>query len=95
MPGIVVEVRDSVTQAPLHNATLHILSEGSVVDSAGGLGGARAGTPLVGVYERPGVYHVTVERRGYAPWRRNGIQVVRGECHVEPMRLVANMTALR
>lgn len=94
-PGIVVDVRDSITQAPLHSATLRIFSEGHIVDTAQSLGIPGAQTSLAGVYERPGTYDIAVERSGYSPWRRDNIRVLRGECHVVPVRLLAYLGALR
>jgi hypothetical protein len=95
-PGVFVEVRDSLTQAPLHSATLRILSDGVVIDSARSLGDIPgAGTSLAGVYERPGVYDVFVDRSGYATWRKDSIRVVGGECHVTTVRIVANLHAPR
>ena len=86
MPGITLDIRDSVTQAPLRNATLRFFSGGILVDS----------TQLnSGVYERAGLYDVTVERSGYATWRKDSILVMADECHVTTVRLVANMTRLQ
>lgn len=94
-PGIFVEVRDSLTQAPLHGATLHIFSAGMIVDSARSLDGRDDPTSLAGAYDRPGVYDVIVERRGYATWRKDSLRVLAGECQVTPVRLVANLRPLR
>jgi hypothetical protein len=94
-PGIVVEVRDSITQRPIRNATLRIFSQGRVVDSAHSLADPGAMTPLAGAYERPGIYNAIVERRGYATWRRDDVQVVRGTCHVRSVHIVANMRTRR
>ncbi|MBI2408116.1 MAG: hypothetical protein HYV19_07450 [Gemmatimonadetes bacterium] len=44
-----------------------------------------------GVGERAGVYSVTVDATGYAPWRRDGIEVTRGLCHVHPVQVVARL----
>jgi hypothetical protein len=44
---------------------------------------------LVGAWEAPGTYVVTVERPGFGPWIREDVQVEPGECHVTPVRLEA------
>ena|SRR5690348_13459407 len=91
VPGIVIDIRDSLTQQPLHGATLRIFSGGRVVDSAESLADRHAVTSLAGVYERPGTYDATVDRSGYRTWRKDTIRVVRDECHVTSVRLIANM----
>lgn len=90
-PGIIVEVRDSTTGTPLSNATLRILSDGRIVDSARSPAPRPEVLPLAGVYERPGIYDVVVERRGYVPWQRDDIDVDHDECHVITVHLIANM----
>ena len=44
---------------------------------------------LVGAWEAPGVYTVTVEKPGYATWVRTDVRVEEGDCHVVPARLEA------
>src|SRR5579885_1717812 len=60
-PGVLIEVRDSVTLLPLTNAVLRVFSGGRVVDSAHSLVSDRRPVPPLGaVYERPGVFDVSV-----------------------------------
>ena len=94
-PGILVEVRDSTTGAPLSNAALRILSNGRVVDSARSPEARQISVlTLAGVYEQPGIYDVVVERRGYVPWRRDSVLVGHDECHVITVHLIANMSPI-
>ncbi|HUF88661.1 MAG TPA: carboxypeptidase-like regulatory domain-containing protein [Gemmatimonadota bacterium] len=44
---------------------------------------------LVGAWEAPGVYTVTVEKPGFATWVRADVSVEDGGCHVVPVRLEA------
>jgi len=98
-PGVAIDIRDSISQRPLRNATLRILSNGRVVESARTVAQPYqppdGRTILAGVYEKPGVYDAMVSSPGYATWRRDDVHVVRGPCHVESQRMVANMRAER
>lgn len=88
--GIAVVVQDSATGvAPSGSGSTTFRAwSGTYADSAtypalvSGWGG---------VGERAGVYSVTVEATGFAPWRRDGIEVTRGLCHVRPVQLVARL----
>lgn len=44
---------------------------------------------LIGAWERPGTYTVTVDKPGYERWVREQVEVEAGECHVVPVRLEA------
>ena len=44
---------------------------------------------LIGAWEQPGTYEVTVEKPGFEPWVRSDVRVEPGECHVIPVRLEA------
>jgi hypothetical protein len=48
-------------------------------------------TPWGAAFERAGVYSVTVDATGYLPWRRDGIEVTRGICHVHPVLVTAKL----
>ena len=47
---------------------------------------------LVGAWERPGTYTVTVDKPGFETWVRTGVRVEAGECHVVPVRLEATLS---
>ncbi|HYO46915.1 MAG TPA: carboxypeptidase-like regulatory domain-containing protein [Gemmatimonadota bacterium] len=44
---------------------------------------------LIGAWEQPGTFVVTVEKPGFEPWIRQDVRVEPGECHVTPARLEA------
>jgi uncharacterized cupin superfamily protein len=50
------------------------------------------GERLVGVWEAPGTYVVTVEKPGFMTWVRGDVRVEAGECHVVPVHLDAALT---
>jgi hypothetical protein len=43
------------------------------------------------LYEQAGRFELSVTRPGYAPWRMNGIEVDRDECHVITRVLTARL----
>lgn len=50
------------------------------------------GDRLVGAWEAPGTYVVTVEKPGFMTWARGDVRVEAGECHVVPVHLEAALT---
>jgi hypothetical protein len=42
-------------------------------------------------YERSGTYTATVDADGFLPWRKDGIVVTRGLCHVRPTAVTARL----
>jgi len=42
-------------------------------------------------FERAGTYTATVDADGYLPWRKDGIVVARGLCHVRPVSVTARL----
>jgi hypothetical protein len=42
-------------------------------------------------FERAGTYTATVDADGYQPWRKDGIVVTRGLCHVRPVSVTARL----
>jgi hypothetical protein len=44
-----------------------------------------------GAYERAGTYTATVDADGYLPWRKDGIVVTRGLCHVRTVSVIARL----
>jgi len=49
------------------------------------------GNTLRGAGEEAGVFTVQVAAPGYEPWSRAGVEVVEGPCHVETVRLDAEL----
>ncbi|MDF3052964.1 MAG: hypothetical protein K0S19_1069 [Geminicoccaceae bacterium] len=87
VPGVVVEIRDSIDGTPLAATARGVVREGAYTDS---LQLAGAGTDALvrsAAYERAGVYTVIVEHEGYAQWRQDGVWVRGDDCHVETEHL--------
>lgn len=86
--GIALEVRDSVTNAHVGGGSLIVASEGSYADTVN----TTVNRAIYGLaIERAGTYTVSVEKSGYQPWSRAGVQVTRGECHVNTVNLTARL----
>lgn len=76
--GVVIEVTDAATGAPVGDGLRGVATEGAysetLIDAASG---------LMGLHERPGSYAIRIEREGYLPWDSTGIEVRQaGACHV-------------
>jgi hypothetical protein len=97
-PGIVVEVRDANTDAPLAENTIAVISndnfsetlivfefEGSASSSAFSVAGA---------FERPGIYDIDLTLAGYNSWSRSDVEVTAGICHVGTVRFTARLEVL-
>jgi hypothetical protein len=94
LPGVTVEVRDSITGQPAVDGAKLLLVAGAYRDSAGfPLGGALDRTTLSGAHERPDRYLVTVTKPGYAEWR-SFAWVREDDCHVKTVRFVALLQRL-
>ena len=84
--GLVIEVIDAATGAPLDGA-VGTVAEGSSQEPLRGFGGE-----LFGAYEQPGKYQVFVASSGYRTWVSSEIQVRCGMCHVETVRVQAPLS---
>src|SRR5690606_14540404 len=87
-----VTVQDSVPGEPLGAGATVVVAEGAFVDT---LSAPAPGSPVHSgeVYERPGVYSVTITHPEYRPWRRDGVRVESDECHVRTLALTARLQA--
>ena len=98
-PGIVVDIRDSITAAPLAFDALVIAAHDGQVDSVrhshtpGDVAEAADERRLRVwlAWEKPGTYDLAVHVTGYAVWSRKGIVVLAGSCHVVPVHLLARL----
>jgi hypothetical protein len=88
-PGIMVDVRDSVTNALVGRGSIIVAREGAVADTATGtsLGTGPYGLAL----ERPGTYTLSVTQTGYQPWSKPGVVVTKGVCHVDGVAVTARL----
>ena len=87
VPGIFLEVRDSVTAAPLAAGARGIVQDGAFIDSLRPYNEAR----LQAAGERPGTYLVAVTHPGYADWRVADVRVERDACHVNTATVQARL----
>jgi hypothetical protein len=86
-PGLMVEVRDSITGAPVAAGARVIARDGAFADTAfTGSSEGVAGADLA--HERAGNYTVTVEQEEFAPWSRSDVYVTADKCHVHTVSLV-------
>lgn len=92
-PGIIVTIRDATDGSPIAATARGLVRDGTFSDSLRPFGGLGDGTLIsrAAADERPGVYTVTVEHLGYAPWQRIGVRVRPGECHVASAQLTADL----
>jgi hypothetical protein len=84
--GIQVEAQDSITGRGVTEGLSGTAVDGSHQETMAVLDSLVWGAP-----EREGMYTVTVEATGYAPWVRAGIEVEADECHVIPVELQARL----
>ncbi len=93
VPALEVEVRDAETDAFVAGGATAVARDGAYADAliAHGATGDGTITTLGGAYERPGTYVVTVEHPDYRTWQRAGVRVREDECHVETIRLRADL----
>ena len=91
-PGIVVTIVDSVSGAP---RAADAMAEARAPSFADTLGPAVFhGNVMIsrrGAHERPGIYEVIVQAPGYDEWRKSGVLVRSGECHVQTVALEARL----
>ena len=90
-PGIVVHVSKESGENPPHGSARAVAIEGAYSDTSWVHFDGRAYL----VEERAGVYEVIVEQSGYRTWRRSGIRVEQGECHVKTVTLEVLMRGAR
>lgn len=93
MNGLIVRVRDSITNTPAGRGATVTAEDGSYFETLQFVG---ADTPLdsltfQGATERPGTYTVRVSKGGYHSWSRTAIAVTSGECHVKSVEVAANL----
>ena len=88
-PAIMLDVRDSITDAMAGRSALVIARDGAFADTAETAKISEG--PFGLAHHRSGTYTVTVSKAGYQPWSRSGITVSRGECTVRTVSLTARL----
>jgi len=97
-PGIVVVIRDSVTDAPLAENAVVVIAEDDyretlVVNGYEGPDSSSAFS-VAGAFERAGTYDISLTLDGYNSWSRAGVEVTSGICHVGTVTFTARLDAL-
>lgn len=98
-PGIVVDIQDSITGAPLAFDALVVAVHDGQADSvrhshAPGDVAEAADERRLRIWlawEQPGSYELAVHVTGYDAWSRKGVDVRAGPCHVVPVHLLARL----
>ena len=85
--GIVVEIRDARTGAPLAADAHGVVRDGAYTDSLAVFSPSARTAAL----ERAGTYAVEVRHDGYLTWTADGVHVDRDACHVRTQQLTALM----
>jgi hypothetical protein len=94
--GIVVEIRDAVTRAPLAAGARGAIRDGGYVDSLRPPTSDASGRllTLTGGGGRAGTYDVTVVYPGYQIWQQRGVIVNTNSCGVASRLLHADLEPL-
>jgi hypothetical protein len=88
-PAVSVAVHDSASNALVGRGAKIIARDGAFADTAD-ITNEYDG-PYGLAHERTGSYDVTVEQQGYRVWSRAGLNVTRGECHVQTVSITARL----
>lgn len=94
-PGLMVYIVDAVTGTPQADGARAFAVDGSYSDSL--KFGIAAGPTLValqGAAERPGLYHLRIDKQGYRTWTQAGVRVFADTCHVLTVRVTARLQPL-
>lgn len=84
-PGVLLEIRDSITLASIPDA-MATATAGTFLDTLTHIADADSAFQL-GVYQRPGVYTITVTHPDYQVWTRDSVVVKPLGCDVETVRI--------
>jgi hypothetical protein len=91
--GLVVEVRDAPTGLPAADGATGEITDGGYTETllleGGMLMPPNPALQLVGAWERPGIYNVSIAKAGYRFWRQPSVVVTADSCHVETVRIQA------
>lgn len=85
--GLRVEAVDAGTGGEVSEGLVGVAIRDGVVSEM-----EAVGNTLRGAGEEAGVFRVEVVAAGYEPWTRTGVEVLEGPCHVETVRLTAELT---
>ena len=93
VPGIIVEVRDLLTNDPIASNAVGTLQDGVYQETMQPYKAPQdsALLSLQGAIERPGTYDVLVQKPGYRDWSMHHVTVLAGPCDVLTVYLEADM----
>lgn len=93
-PGVVLEIRDSVTGAGLADQALVVATatSGSTTDTLRWIDGPDS-VFISGLYDQPGSFTLSVSVPGYQDWDRADVLVERGRCVVNTVEIQALLQA--
>lgn len=88
-PALQVNAVDAQTGKSILSGATVIVQDGQFVDSVQ-VSDSMAGS--IGLaHERSGRYEVIIRKSGYKSWSQKEVQVKKGECHVEPVKVEARL----
>lgn len=91
-PAVSVEPVDASSGELVTGVVTLIVTDGLYTDTASArIPPSSAMRFVSAAYERAGTYDVIVRHSGYREWRQNNVPVSRDECHVETVRLRAEL----
>ena len=97
-PGIIVEIRDALTDAPLAENAIVVITNDNYSETLTvyELDGSELSSAfsVAGAFERPGVYDIDLSLSGYVGWSRLGVEVTSGICHVGTVRFTVRLELL-
>jgi len=93
VPGIVVEVRDMLTNDPIASNAVGTLQDGNYQETMQPYKAPQdfAFLSLQGAIERPGTYDVLVQEPGYSDWSMHHVTVLFAGCDVVTVHLEADL----
>lgn len=95
---IVVEVGDAVSDAPIAENAIVIITDGDYQETLTVIGyespDPSSAYLLAGAYEREGVYDIELSLSGYESWSRHQAEVEPGICHVNTVKFTVRLSAI-
>lgn len=98
VPGIVVEIRDAISDTPLAENAVVVITDGDYTETLEVLEyegpESTSAYSVAGAYERPGVYDINLTLSGYEGWSRSQVEVESGICHVNTVTFTVRLAAM-
>ena len=99
VPGIVIEIRDAVSDAPIAENAVVVITDGDYQEtltvSAYEGPDPSSAYAVAGAYERPGIYDIELNLAGYESWFRTQVEVEAGVCHVNTVTFTVRLSAIQ